>query len=371
MVISPNLIFNAIAYLLCGFYALLLLIIFFSLIIRRKPAMKGRRSSLTMVVPFKNERQDLIKCLNYYLEKKVLTFCDQIVFVNDHSRDISADELDVIFQNFPFTLIHLNTTNSGKKAAIHQAVEMASTEWIFTADIDSRPQFKQFDGILDAVNLSVGCVVVPIGPFKSEAAARKFFDLEFIVLQAVGCGMAGMHIPLLANGAALLFRKEYYLQSAKTRKDWNIPGGDDIFTMLAISSVYGRKAVYSVIPKKPPAEVDFPVGFEALWNQRLRWIHKVPDVKNHWFTLIAWLALGVNLIFIASWIAGIVQGAIEFPIVISLVKWIPELLLLTWGVLYFRRMDLIWFFLPALLLYPVYLLILAGTAQFHNPVWKK
>lgn len=349
-------------------YALLLAAISVALIrLRGRTLPVGQSDSrVTVVIPFKNEATVLHKLI-HRCKGVPLPF----LFVNDHSNDLSEKALDGIFSEAGLSLIHLPAHLSGKKAAIHLGAETVGDDWILTSDADTslNPVFLQkLRGMLHG---GKSAFVLPVRPKPSTGVVRAFFDIEFIVLQAVGCGAAASGFPLLANGAAFLFRKDAYFDSLALRDDFEIASGDDVFTLHAIASASGRKSVAVILPKGPAAEADFPEGITALWRQRLRWIGKAGAVKGTAYKSVIWLVFAANALFLAALVDAILSGSPDFFICAGLLKIGGEIFLTGWGVSYFRRRDCLGWILPGVIIYPFYFFALLVTALVHRPRWKQ
>ncbi len=356
--------------LIVGSYASLLLIFFIVLIGRRKNGSNPEQLKISVLIPFKNEGGILEKRIE---NAKSLQKCNhvlEVIFINDHSTDLTSDQLNDIFKNTSLKLLHLPSDATGKKAAIHFGVHSAIGSWILTSDADTRIDSEVFESLIYKVKPGISCIVLPVRPADDKHVVRALFDLEFIALQAVGLASAKMQLPLLANGAALFFRKETYLEAASQRADWKIPGGDDLFTMFSIARKAGRQAVTAHIDRRAYAEAEFPETLKSLWEQRLRWIQKVPGVGGLWYTSVAWLVLAANVIFVVSWIIAGMAETSNLVWYIAMLKTLPELFILGWAVLYFQRRETAWWIVPGMLIYPFYLTILILSGMFIKPTWK-
>lgn len=360
--------FHGLSFGFLAFYAVLLAA--FLIAVMRQAERKRQAVSaieeFTIVVPIKNEATTIEHLIQRY-EGTGLS----VLFVNDHSSDLSVQELNSIFKGANLTLLHLPDHLSGKKAALHYAFERVAHPWILTSDADTAlsPAFLQkLPHILKAEK---SAYVLPVRPSFSPSAIRAFLDLEFIILQAVGCGAAALGFPLLANGAAFLFRKEAYFESLQNRTDLHIPSGDDVFTLHAIAAAFGGKSIGVILNEGPVANADFPEGARALWNQRLRWIGKAGAVKGGMYRMVVWLVFFANALLIASLVGGFVTGDFSFFMGAALLKIAGEIFLTAWGVSYFRRADCLRWVLPGVFLYPIYFFALLITAAFYQPRWKQ
>lgn len=353
-----------------GLYALLLLFFFFVLIRRKKVGSNKEPLRISVVIPFKNEGGVLLRRIENAKVLQENIHVREVIFINDHSSDLTQSQINEYFENTNLNLIHLPANKTGKKVAIHFGATRATGEWILTSDADTWIDIKLFKALARKVTPEISCIVLPVRPVGEKRIVRYLFDLEFMALQAVGLASAKMHMPLLANGAALFFRKEKYLDAATQRTDWKISGGDDLFTIFSIARKFGRRSVTTLISEMPFAEAEFPQTIKLLWHQRLRWIQKVPGIGGLWFTGVAWLVFIANVTFVAAWIVSGYTETYSVAVYITMLKTLPELFILGWAVLYFQRLETAWWIIPAMLVYPFYLTTLILSGMYIKPAWK-
>lgn len=314
----------------------------------------------TVVLPFKNEGVHLPDLIEHFGS------CPhEVIFVNDHSSDLSHDQLEVLFRFSGISLHHLPEGLHGKKAALHFGVERARGQWILTSDADTRMDIKWLCGI--HLPGDAAALVLPIAPVRGSTLWSHFFALEFLALQVAGCASARLRRPLLANGAAFLYRRAAYLGVAGGRSDWQEASGDDVFTLHAIAERGGE--VDAITEWGPVAQASFPDDLTGLWRQRLRWVGKAGDIRSSWYKFVAWWVLLTNAAFVwAIW--ELVKGEGVLWLATVAFKIVGDICLLAGGVLYFRRSDLMWYIPFAIPVYPFYLLVLVTTSLWHRPKWK-
>lgn len=352
----PALTAVAAASLIC--YAGLLTLLFLLRVLPQKLRKSATGDfSLTVVVPVRNEEDRLERLAEAYASQPFRT-----VIVNDRSSDVSPEAFARVFADSEAEVLNLVGPPFGKKAAIHSAVERADTEWILTADADTTLLPAFIAALPELTASDKAAWVLPLRPAFSKGAAGKFFDLEFITLQAVGLASARGGFPLLANGAAFLFRRDAYLEGLPFRHDFALDGGDDVFTLHAVACAAGRGKIGAWTGAGPAAVTVFPEGYKALKKQRLRWVGKASDVRNGAFGAVIWLVFFANIMFGAAAVLTLITGDFRLFAMAAFFKIGPELVLIAHGVLYFRRADLLWWAAPAALLYPFYFLSLIFSA---------
>lgn len=346
-----------------------LLLLFLVVLTKGKKKEYAAIRDITVVIPFKNEMKylpDQLKMYQKFLaENPFLNF----ILVNDHSIDLTKEFRLQIAVIDRLSMVDLPKNMYGKKAAISLAVERATTKWLLIADADTRiPQeiLKPESRILPHEAL---CVLVPIRPKKTGRWINALFDLEFLSLQVAGLASANIHLPLLANGACMLICRKAYLQTKALRTDWNMASGDDVFTMFAISKYYGRNKI-SVLPQKNAmAEAAFPERFAELFSQRVRWVSKSGGVKDFWFRMVSFLVVASQIVLVIFGLKWFLSDSLFVGNLLIAVLSI-EILYLGIAAFRFKRMDLLPSIVPAILIYPFYLMVLLIFSTFAKPKWK-
>ena len=101
----------------------------------------------------------------------------------------------------------------------------------------------------------------------------KFGSIEFSFLQLAGLGLASWKMPVLCNGANLLFNRSQFLQVDIERTDYNVSSGDDIF--LLSKFIEKKFCIRVATAKQFSVSTPAPEGITELLSQRRRWIDKV------------------------------------------------------------------------------------------------
>lgn len=324
--------------------------------------------TLAIVLAFKNEAHQLPQVIARF--QKLLEYNQQlnIILVNDHSTDEFAKTIKQIDRENQIKVFDLPIGLSGKKAAVSYGIEKVSTSWVLVIDADTEIPKELILPNTKILHSTTRCVLVPLHPKREKGILRKFFDLEFLSLHVAGLASANVNLPLLANGACMFICRKAYLKTKEKRTDWNEPSGDDVFTMFAISELYGRDSI--TVLHGVLACVHFPKGGKKLFNQRLRWVAKTGKIKNGWFQFVSVLVLISQLVVIAC-LWNIVKYGFSVVAALSLLcVLLAEIVYLTIACFYLQRRDL-WVIIPvAILLYPFYLVVLLIFSTFAKPKWK-
>lgn len=327
-------------------------------------------TELTVLVPFKNESKYIRSFLDHLRTVIPPNGSVKLLFINDHSHDLTPALVKEIEKDAYSRMINLADNLHGKKSAIKFGIQQSKTQWILQLDIDTSPGNELLIPADKLIPTGAKMVLVPLHPQKKRGIISAFFALDFLSLHFTGLGMARLGVPVLANAAAMFLNREAYLKACEIRTDWNEPSGDDIFAMMAIKKLFGSKAIKVVPDLYPLASVLFPKDFEALWNQRLRWISKVGQVHNFWFQAVSWIVLLVQILILSGYIFIALNGLNYIISVWMAIIFVSEIILLAFASIFARRTELLVYLIPAVLIYPFYLLALIISSAFKRPSWK-
>ena len=250
---------------------------------------------VTMIIPFRNEKQNLpnfISCLqklDYPLDKL------KLIFVNDHCDDGSENIPQSATLKFRKEIIAAN--GEGKKAALSTGIEKAETEWIVTTDADVRFEslwLKKLFSVdhLSEVEMICGLVLIRNSEEKSSLLS-VFQEMEFDMLQATGMAALSMHQPLLNSGADLAFKKKSWQELGGYSSHSNIRSGDDTFLMFAMQERFGDVIVGNAesIVETTPSRT-----WHEFIHQRHRWASKGKYYKNKYVKTVGAIVMLSSLL---------------------------------------------------------------------------
>jgi cellulose synthase/poly-beta-1,6-N-acetylglucosamine synthase-like glycosyltransferase len=355
--------------LICSLYFAFLLYLLVPSFKQKREHKARTLDGLSIVIPFRNEAFFLPRLVDSIDRLNRGDLSVEFIFVNDHSTDLSEQCVKGVASSFVIT-----SSGSGKKAAILEGLLRAKNDWILTIDADvTLPEtFLKEMSVLPLDNLKM--LVLPIQPTQRRGVVPAFFDLEFIALQGVGLGMADKGMPLLSNGACLLFERKAFLDVNDSREDYQIKSGDDIFSMFAIADQYGDRSVGAGL-SLTPVQSAFPNGLVKLFEQRTRWISKTTYVKNLRYKIIAFGMAVMHLLPLAL-ACALFAGILSIPVVLGLlaIKWSGEWIFFWYLTRSFKRVELIFYVPIAQLLYPFYIFALIVSALVERrrqtkPTW--
>lgn len=322
---------------------------------------------VSFIIPFRNEARNLPSLLQSlsaldYPHSKI-----DLIFVNDHSEDGGKE----IVQNFAdrhthIRLFDLPDERRGKKAALSYGLQHAKHEIIATADADTTfgpEMLSRSAGVFVRENFSV--LLLPV--FMSETSAWKRFQAaEFMTLIASAAGSAGIGMPILSNGAGMLFRKAL-------AKDLNaqFASGDDMFILHAAKAQTPGKIgflpdVQAAVTTEPAADL------KTFWQQRTRWVSKFRGYSDIETSATGVLVFGMNILLLTGFILSFFDPYFWWlTLYLFLMKFIPDGLLVIQAFRHFEKSHLCLWFILWVPLYPFYALfsVLGGLLR-NKVVWK-
>lgn len=260
--------------ILLSIHILLLLsifILFATLKIKRNlqsklTANKGA-SSLSVIIPFRNEEHNLPELLESLKQQVVLP--QQIIFVDDHSTDTSLSLVKQQVHYFEDCIIlQLNPGDFGKKVAIRKAIAEAKSEFILTLDADVRLpthffQFVQF-------NSSLEMLIQPV-EMVGKTGLGQYFSLEYNFFNAFNY-LSSIIRPVNASGANLLVNKNSFIDYDSYASHSYLSSGDDYF--LLKDFLNNNAQIKVVANKNLKVRTNSVETIADYLSQRLRWLSK-------------------------------------------------------------------------------------------------
>ena len=360
-------------FLICGFFivyfTLLFLILVLGLLLHRKKeneSLLGKKIQLdqiTVIIPFRNEEKRIVGLLESIRKSKKLP--SKVLFINDHSEDNSIGLITSQLTEIPFEILELPTKLFGKKQAIRFGIKHCETEYILCMDADvsfSENYFEQLEKLTSADMYLLPAVLV------AKRAFEHLFEIDLLLINALNTGLNGLSRPIIASGANLLFKRESFLKFDQIEKHAHIPSGDDIYLLRDFREA--KCDVRVVANKQFQVITETPKSFNEFLHQRIRWIAKTSDVKDHLSTFLAIFQIILTLGFIGIIVKLIWNHQYQFALAIYGLKTILDMALFFSFFKEFKR-PIAWFLIPVYqLIFPMYNLLLLITLPFFKPQWK-
>jgi cellulose synthase/poly-beta-1,6-N-acetylglucosamine synthase-like glycosyltransferase len=335
--------------------------------IKEKKYLTGKKISLdqvTLIIPFRNEEKRIDGLLqSLKVSSKLPT---QIVFVNDHSDDLSCSKITQVLGKLNnLQLLNLPSGIFGKKQAIRFGVNLTKTEFVLTMDADvyfESTYFEELEKLAEADLYLLPAVLKATNPI------HHLFEIDLLLINALNTGLNGLSRPIIASGANLLFKRKSFLEFDRFETHKHIPSGDDIYLLRDFRDA---KADVRVVARRSfKVETETPQSFKEFIHQRIRWIAKTGNVNDHLSTILAIIQFIFIISFWSIEIKLLVENEYQSAFILFGLKTGLDMLFFFNFFNEFNRLTA-WLLIPFYqLIFPIYNLILLFLLPFFKPKWK-
>lgn len=311
---------------------------------------------VSVIVAIRNEAKHLPTLLTQLQQQTYTHF--EAILLNDHS----TDESKAVFDSFcDARFLWIEANDYGKKAAIRQAVTIASGSLLLTTDADVTLPPTWIESMLKAFEQCRADLL--IGPVTMHSGT-VFEKLDYWSLEGTTIGSAAVGWPVLCSGANLAFTAQWY-QKCVSYLHFDVPSGDDMFLLEATRKLKGRVCAFK--DKQATVLIKGCSSLSSFFRQRARWAGKAPHYTDTGICFSAALVAIMQIVSIVAMVMLWWQPYFLFPIV---AKCLVDSLLVGQVARYHHQMPLMWAFPLMSLLYPVYVLIVLVLTLF--PIqWKE
>lgn len=326
--------------------------------------------SITVIIPARNEENNIERCLNSLLAQDYPKEKLSIIVMDDQSTDTTAEIVHRISASspFPLSLLHADissTIRSPKIRAMSQGIQHSISDIIVTTDADCVAPVRWISTINSYFEEHVGVVTGVTVYEKKQGLSPLFWGiqfLDFISYTAIGAGAIGNGRVLVSNGSNMAFRIQAFDETGGFETLTHINTGDDSLLAQKLTAngnwkarfAFGNDATISTLP------VD---TWKEVLHQRMRWVGQtayypaymmffmicafimfvaltitLPLTLIEW-NIIPWIILSLNILFdyiIMSRFARITQTteAMKYFIPTAIIH-IPFVLLAIFGGYFF------------------------------------
>jgi cellulose synthase/poly-beta-1,6-N-acetylglucosamine synthase-like glycosyltransferase len=261
----------------------------------------------------------------------------------------------------------LDNTGSGKKQALRTGIIAAKGNLIITTDADCRVGknwIRTITGFYESNGPDM--IISPVVLKSLPGFLNRIQELEFMSLQGITAGSAISGDPVMCNGANLAFKREIYLKYSYDLHD-EIDSGDDIFLLQCLKTEKRSKILW-LESKDATITTDSSSTLSSFLKQRSRWISKAKAYRDNYTIVLGLATFAAICLEISYPIAALVSPAL-FPVFLSVIilKSIPDFLILLNTSERYGNRKLMWWFLPAQVIYPFYIL----SVVFYSLIYRR
>jgi len=323
----------------------------------------------SIVIAARNESKSIGKCLESIQSMDYPADLFEVIVVDDHSRDDTAQ----VVKLYPWVqLLLLPEGRAGKKSALSHGIHRASGPWIATTDADCvvPPAWLRLHA--SAIEPDVVAVAGPVLFAPTDHALERFQALDFLgtmLVTGAGIGAKRWH---LGNGANLVFSRAAFLAVGGYSRNAHHAGGDDVFLLEALAEKYPNgirflKHQDGVVWTPPMATLSDFV------RQRVRW-----GIKNSALAEYSIRFIGGVVWLTCCWILGLTLLALAWPaycwpaVMCWILKGLADGLVLAESARFFHQHKRLWFFLPAQPMHTMYIAAIGTWSMlFKRTTWKE
>jgi poly-beta-1,6-N-acetyl-D-glucosamine synthase len=326
---------------------------------------------VSVIVPVRNEINSLPYIINDLSEQDYPTEHFEVLFVDDHSDDGSAEYLKKICrERRNFRLLSLDGKIYGKKEAISLGSSFARYSWIIQTDADCRIPVEFIRG--HASMAASGKPVLIAGPVLTipvKGLWNKFESIEMMSLTGTGMASFLLGRPVMCSGANLSYSRSFYEAVKADLLAVPSASGDDMFLMIQAKR-HQKSFAYLASPRYIVSAV--PTGtIGSFISQRVRWGSKAryyADRDLLSLSLLVWIS---NAILFFYLVASLLHPFfIPFFIASWFMKSFADFILLHLTARIFRRKQLLTIFPLAALFYYFYVTLAGALSLVGRYSWK-
>jgi len=321
---------------------------------------------VSVIIACRDEEKNLSKLLNDLVSQDYSSEMYEVIVVDDHSIDNTGIIATSFYYNGTFRSIRNN--GIGKKSALRTGIMDAKGDLILTTDADcklSKGWIRSMVSFWKEENPDI--IIGPVRLLDGSQFVPWFQELEFLSLQGVTAGTAGIGHPVMCNGANLAFTAETYKKYSGDLH-LEIASGDDVFLLHRIKADKGR--ILCNDDKDSIVETKGAGSFISFLRQRARWVYKSGAYDDLFTKVLALITLTMN-IGIVLLIGGAIYNPVFFPVLLAaiILKSIPDILILSRVTARYKKTNLLWWFIPSQVIYPFYVITVSVYSLFRRNKW--
>lgn len=324
------------------------------------------KTNFSIVVPFRNEAENLPKLLHSISLLNYPKELFEIILVDDESEEVFS------YQHSAFSvriIKNIRKSNSPKKDAIETAIQVSKHNWIITTDADCLVQknwLATIDSYIQKENkrmVAAGVCYVPQTGFL-----HAFQNLDFLSLQGATIGSFGLNHSFMCNGANFAYEKAFFIELNGFDGNETIASGDDVF-LLQKAVLKNQNAVGFCMNNESVVATKSENSWNSLFQQRVRWAAKSTGYSSTFGKLTAITVFATNALWVVIFIFWLLGKCDQnyFMLYVGC-KFLIDFVLLQKTARFFKT-QLSWALLGSLL-YPFFSTTVALNALFGNYSWK-
>jgi len=326
---------------------------------------------ISIIVAARNEEKRIIPCLNSLEQLKYPQDKYEIIFVDDHSSDKTAEVIGSYCEkNQNWKVISLDKKSTelrGKKNALQKGIFEARGEIIFTTDADCVVPPNWLTRMSGYFRSGVSMVLGYSPLIKSEKSYFRLLQFDNVFSGIASAATAKLGYPFASVGRNLAYRKDAYEEVGGFLSLKKFKSGDDIH--LTGKFRHNENGLIDYCAESDSfVHTQIPSTLVEVIQQQIRKNSKT-------FQLSGWSIMAMLTIFLYYFILFIIPFYLPSWLMVWLLlialKFLMEFVPLRKAAIIFEQKDLIPYIPLMQIIYPLYIIVFSmiGTFQFYQ--WKK
>jgi cellulose synthase/poly-beta-1,6-N-acetylglucosamine synthase-like glycosyltransferase len=341
------------------------------------PAGYKPRTLVSIIVPARNEENNITACLNSLLAQTYPANMFEVIVIDDHSTDNTVAAVKA-FKQSNVKLLRLadfvkegDETNSYKKKALTAGINQSKGELIITTDADCTAGSQWLMEMVARYESQKPVMIIAPVDFTSDGSLVQLFQsLDFMSMQGITVATHQLGLGNMCNGANFAFQKKAFEAVNGYDGIDHLASGDDYLLMMKLQKAFPGNKVYlksknAIMHTAPQPDAG------SFLQQRIRWASKSGKYDDKKMTATLLLVYLFNLSFLVLALMGFNKGAyLVLSGCMLLVKIVAELIFLYPVAKFFNKKSQLLFF-PVLQPLHIAYIIIAGLLGFVGKyTWK-
>ncbi|MBC7553778.1 MAG: glycosyltransferase [Taibaiella sp.] len=258
---------------------------------------------ISVIIPARNESGNIGACIDALLVQKYHHQLYEIIVVDDHSTDGTAD----IVRGYADSRVQCialadfimpgEKMNSYKKAAIAAGISKSGGELIVTTDADCVAPNAWLRNLACVFEQQAPSMIVGPVIYNSTGGLLPVFQLiDFMGMQGVTAASHSLKLGNMCNGANLAFTREAFNKVNGYEGIDKLASGDDYLLMTKIAKMPGASIAY-VKTRHAIVSTSPQPTWGSFLQQRIRWASKSGKYNDRKLTLALLLVYFFNISF--------------------------------------------------------------------------
>jgi glycosyltransferase involved in cell wall biosynthesis len=249
------------------------------------------KTSFSIIVPFRNEAENLPILLESLSKLNYPTDLFQVILVDD----FSSEEFQVSNFKFQVSVVkNIRVSNSPKKDAITTAMQIVKTDWVITTDADCVVHKNWLLALDNYIQLHhVSMIAGAVTYDCNNSFLHHFQQLDLASLQGATIGSFGINKGFMCNGANFAYTQSFFQKLNGFEGNNTIASGDDVFLLQKALARYPEEVAY--LKSKHTIVTTKPVNdWKSLFYQRVRWASKTTSYQSDFGKSLGLLVFMMN-----------------------------------------------------------------------------